>query len=225
MKTTLKTGLIAVICLIAVAVNAQEKPVTFGVKAGVNLSNVNGDINENDAKFGFTAGVSLDYAFNPNVYLLTGLDFSMKGFKVSDITVQGVSESITGDLKLNLSYIQLPIHIGYKLDVAENTKVVFHAGPYLAYGVNGKWKAEAGGEKESANAFTNDAIENDVPKLKRFDFGLGLGVGAEFGKIGVNLGYDFGLVNVVDKYMFGDYGEVDASIKNMNGYLTIGYKF
>lgn len=224
MTTTLKTGLIAVICLIAVATNAQEKPITFGVRGGVNLSNMNGDINENDAKFGFTAGISLDYAFNPNVYLLTGLDFSMKGFK-SNITVQGVSESITADLKLNLSYIQLPIHIGYKLDVAENTKVVFHAGPYLAYGVSGKWKAEADGQKESVNAFSNDAIDSDVPKLKRFDFGLGLGVGAEFGRIGVNLGYDFGLVNVIDKYMFEDYGQIDASIKNMNGYLTIGYKF
>ncbi|MDR2954228.1 MAG: PorT family protein [Prevotella sp.] len=54
-------------------------------------------------------------------------------------------------------------------------------------------------------------------KLKRFDFGVGLGAGAEFGKIGVGLGYDFGLANISDESGF--------SIKTQNAYLTLGYKF
>jgi hypothetical protein len=135
----------------------------------------------------------LDYGFTPDVYLLTGLQLTTKGYKVG-----------TGEDKYtsNLMYLQLPVHAGYKLTVAEATKIVFHAGPYAAYGIGGKSGDDKSFEKGHA---------------KRFDFGLGLGVGAEFGKIGVDLGYDFGLANVNDAG--------DGKVKNMNAYLSLGYKF
>lgn len=200
MKTIIKSGLITVALLVGISVNAQDKSTIFGVKAGLNLSNVGGDISESDAKIGFNVGVTLDYSFTPEFYLLTGLELTTKGFKVDLV-----------DATSNLMYLQLPVHVGYKLPVAETTKIVFHAGPYVAYGIGGKTKAtntEYG--KISANSFSTGGY-------KEFDFGLGLGVGAEFGKFGVGLGYDFGLINVVD--MDG------VSVRNMNGYLTVGYKF
>lgn len=36
---TIKTGLTAIALLLCVNLSAQEKPVTFGVKGGLNLSN------------------------------------------------------------------------------------------------------------------------------------------------------------------------------------------
>lgn len=191
MKTTLKTCLVAVALLIGINTYAQDKPVTFGVKAGVNLSNVSGDVDGSKAKVGFNAGVTLDYGFTSDVYLLTGLELTTKGFKIKD-----------EDGSANLMYLQLPVHVGYKLSIVEDTKIVFHAGPYVAYGIGGK----TGG----VDSFGKDRFD-------AFDFGLGLGVGAEFGKIGVGLGYDFGLVNIIDAG--------GANIKNMNAYLTLGYKF
>ncbi len=200
MKTTFKTCLVAIALLIGINTYAQDKPVTFGVKAGVNLSNVSGEGDSGDAKIGFNAGVTLDYGFTPDVYLLTGLQLTTKGFKVKDI-----------DFTSNLMYLQLPVHIGYKLTVAEATKIVFHAGPYAAYGIGGKTKITAGEDKGEGDSFQDGAY-------KKFDFGVGLGVGAEFGKIGVDLGYDFGLANINDT-------NVDGKIKNKNAYLTLGYKF
>lgn len=194
MKTTFKTCLVAIALLIGVNTYAQDQPITFGVKAGVNLSNVGGDASGTDAKIGFNAGVTLDYGFTPDVYLLTGLQLTTKGFKVKVL-----SEKLTS----NLMYLQLPVHVGYKLTVAEATKIVFHAGPYAAYGIGGKTEGE--------KSFQDGAY-------KKFDFGVGLGVGAEFGKIGVDLGYDFGLANINDT-------DVDGKLKNMNAYLTLGYKF
>lgn len=194
MKTTFKTCLVAIALLIGVNTYAQDQPITFGVKAGVNLSNLSGDVDGTDAKIGFNAGVTLDYGFTPDVYLLTGLQLTTKGFKAG-----------SGDNKFtsNLMYLQLPVHVGYKLTVAEATKIVFHAGPYAAYGI--------GGKTEGVKSFQDGAY-------KKFDFGVGLGVGAEFGKIGVDLGYDFGLANIVDT-------EGDGKVRNMNAYLTLGYKF
>ncbi len=214
MKSIFKTSLIAVVLLIGITASAQEKPLTFGVKAGVNLSNMGGDASGTDAKIGFQGGVTLDYAITPELYIISGLNVSTKGFKMKDVEMDfsdwGKGD-YSGDVTFNPIYLELPIHLGYKLRVADNTKLVFQAGPYLAYGVGGKAtiKKNIGGE-EKGNVFSTGG-------LKEFDFGFGGAVGAEFGKIGVNLGYDFGFVNVADTD--------EGKFKNMNAYLTVGYKF
>lgn len=211
MKTTFKTCLVAIALLIGINTYAQDKPVTLGVKAGVNLSNFSGDL-KGDAKVGFNAGVTLDYALSSDLYLLTGLDYSLQGTK-------------EGDSKINLSYLKLPIHLGYKLVVADNTKIVFRAGPYVGFAVDGKYKMGS----VSVNAFDKD-LENAMGfKYNRFDFGLGFGVGAEFGKICIGLNYDLGLMNVVDvtnKTLVQQLtGISDPKGKNMNASLILGYKF
>lgn len=201
MKRTMKSLLVAVVAILAVtSLNAQENKLTFGVKAGMNLSNFTGDA-DMDAKIGFNAGVTMDYAITNEMYVLTGLELNSKGAK----------QSLEGDkVTMNLLYLQLPVHFGYKLQVAEATKLVFHAGPYVGFGVAGKSSATVDGEKVKEDSFGDEGF-------KRFDFGLGLGVGAEFGKIGVGLGYDFGLLNIIDAN--------GASVKNGNFYVSVGYKF
>jgi hypothetical protein len=213
MKSLIKTTLVAVALLLAVTTNAQDdKPVTFGVKAGMNLSNVSGGGFK--SKIGFRGGVSLDFALAEDWYLLTGLNYSVQGAKTADV------------VNLSMSYLQLPVHAGYKIAVSDNTKLVFHAGPYVGYAIHSKWKmGNSSGLNPLAGLFDTDDwadLIKDVagatmPKMKKFDFGLGLGVGAEFGKFGVDLGWDFGLVNIVDAGV--------GSGKNMNAYLTVGYKF
>lgn len=214
MKTIIKTSLIAIALLIGVNASAQDKPVTFGVKAGVNLSNVGGDATGTDAKIGFQVGLTLDYALTQDVYLLSGLNFTTKGFKLKnaalDFSELGLGDYV-GDVTVNPIYLELPIHIGYKLKVAENTKITFQVGPYLAYGIEGKATAKYSGGEESGNVFSTGGF-------KEFDFGFGLGVGAEFGKIAANIGYDFGFVNVADT-------NGNGKLKNRNAYLTFGYKF
>ncbi|MDU1891096.1 MAG: porin family protein [Dysgonomonas sp.] len=216
MKTIVRTSLIGILLLLCITINAQEKPVTFGVKAGMNITNLTGDVDDNNAKIGFNVGVTVDYALTPDIFLLSGLEYATKGTKFD------------GDVKLNLSYIQLPIHVGYKLTVSDGLKIGFHAGPYIAYGVDGKWNAKADGVSVDLDTFGDDALL----KMKRFDFGLGGGVGLEFGKFNAGINYDLGLVNIAD---FGkieiedDWGGVfdgsDVSLKNVAAYITVGYKF
>lgn len=211
MKTALKTSIIALALLIGINVSAQEKPVTFGLKAGMNLSNMTEDL-KGDAKVGFNVGVTLDYAFSPNLYLLTGLDYSLEGTKEDNA-------------KINLSYLKLPVHFGYKLPVTDNIKMVFHAGPYIAYAVDGKYKMGS----ISVDAFNDDLVNALGYKMKRFDFGIGLGVGAEFNKLCIGLGYDLGLTDLLDIKNSSKLNQItgigDPKGKNMNAYLTVGYKF
>ena len=218
MKTIIRTVLVAVALLIGVSASAQDKPITFGVKAGMNLSNFSGSgVSDSDAKIGFNVGVTMDYAFSQELYLMTALEFTMKGGK-SEGSISYGGVSFEGKETSNPMYLQIPVHIGYKFAIAENTNLVLHAGPYVAYGIAGKYKLEgkasvgdASGEIKPETDFFGDDMFN------RFDFGLGLGVGVEFGQFNIGLGYDLGVVNIS--------GVSEAKVRNMNAYLTVGYKF
>ena len=94
------------------------------------------------------------------------------------------------------------------MDVTPETRIVFHAGPYLAYGVGGKIKFG----NSSINTFNKDS-----GVFKPFDAGAGVGIGAEFGNIIVDLGWDMGLTNISRA--------AKGSVKTQNAYLSLGYKF
>ena len=95
MRTILKFSLVIIALSLVVNVNAQEKPATFGVKAGMNLSTITGDETDDvKAKIGFNVGVTLDYTLTSDLYLLTGLELSTKGCK-EDVGLKIPEESVT----------------------------------------------------------------------------------------------------------------------------------
>lgn len=199
----IKFTLLATMLAVATVVSAQT---SFGVKAGANMSNFYGkEINDNNLKIGFHVGLTADIELMPSSAIQTGLLFTTKGFKYETNALKYVD---------NLMYVQLPIHYAYKVDVTPGTRIVFHGGPYAAYGVGGKRSLKVGDfEPDPSSKIFGDGIS----QYKPFDAGLGLGVGAEFGNIAVDLGWDMGMVNLsnVD----------DATVKNQNAYLSVGLKF
>ena len=200
MKKRVSTLIMAMAALVICvgSVNAQDKFATFGVKAGGNVSSMGGDIKKTEYVFKYQVGVTADLAFTDNWYLITGLELQTKGTKSKP---HG-----TPNVKYNPMYLQIPVHAAYKMDVADNTRLVFEAGPYVAYGISGKMKG--GGTK--VNVFGDN-------KFKRFDMGAGAAVGVEISKFVVKTGYDFGILDVSD--MKG------VKARNHNGYVTVGYHF
>ncbi|MDH6354813.1 hypothetical protein M2132_001144 [Dysgonomonas sp. PH5-45] len=208
MKKFLKPLVVAFALLVSVGASAQL-PLSFGINAGMNLSNVGGDIDDTDAKVGFQVGVTADLALPMNFFLQSGLSFTTKGYKGNGFVLKdGVASD--ADITSNAMYLQLPIRAGYKLVSLPGLNLNVNAGPYFAHGIGGKTKYES-----RIGDVKNDTFSKY--ELKRFDVGLGFGVGAEITKFTVNLGYEFGLINIskVDVY----------DIKNRNAFLTVGYKF
>jgi len=179
---------------------AQEKPVTFGVKAGASLSSFAGDLKDTKSALRYRVGLTTDIALSNNLFIFTGLDFQTKGVKYA-------SKS-GSDVKYNPIYVQLPVSFAYKFDVGHTTKLLVNAGAYAAYGIAGKIKNDPNKDKESI--FSKNGF-------KRLDYGLLGGVGVEFGKFAVNAGYEYGLPNI--NHATG------PKISNRNPYLTVGYKF
>ena len=140
----------------------------------------------------------------------SGLFFTSKGAKYT-------TDLLNTELNANANFIQLPVHFAYKIDVMPGTRIVLHAGPYIAYGVGGKTEFDSSVGNVQVDTFEDEAFLDVLNGLKSFDAGLGLGIGAEFGRIILDLGWDMGLANLsrVNTY----------DVKTQNAYLSVGYRF
>lgn len=213
MKSIYKLSILTLLSLMGLTASAQEYPVKFGVKVGANLINMAGDITDTDTKFAIQGGVTFDYVINPAFSLISGVELSTKGAKYHGTTFNdhfGDSYYTDVFVNLNLMYLQVPVYAAYKMNVGSDTKFVFQAGPYVAYGLGGKATFKDGVDKQEVNSFSTGFIKN-------FDFGFGVGAGVEFGHIVTKLGYEFGVINVVDSEI--------GKLQNRNAYLTLGYQF
>lgn len=242
---TIKIILFTAAFLIGINTNAQFNPISFGIKGGMNLSTYAGDLDGTKSKVGFHAGLTMDINLPSNFYIGSGLEFTTKGFKDYELFKSG-NVKATLDGSGNAMYLQIPVHLGYKIDVAPSTKIVFHAGPYFAYGIGGKMQFDKVTLKEGSNSVTigfnelfdmleeagyeidGEITQSDIDELskkhdtfgddgmKRFDVGIGVGAGVEIWKFTAGIGYDFGL---------SDIGREGIKVNNRNGYISVGYKF
>lgn len=194
--------------------------VTWNVKAGLNMNTYSDSKKtfgeSGKVKVGYNIGVGMDYAFSEMWSLQPSLMVTTKGIRFK--------EEDNGDKykeTYNPVYLQLPVLAAFKVQVAENTKLVINAGPYFALGLGGKVKMteESGGQKET-DKYKLFSKENGAEKalMKRFDVGLNYGVGVEFDKFLVNLMGEYGFAKA-----FNDTG--NASPKNIGFSINVGYKF
>lgn len=149
---------------------------------------------------GYHFGVGSDFAMDNNLYINTGLQFSLKGFEVE----AGLMDETFGG-KDQLSYLEVPVNLMYKHPLRGASKVFIHAGPYIGYAIKGKEKTSEG---------TVD-IEFGTDSYKRMDYGLGFGGGIEYGRFIGKLNYQLGLANIFDNS--------EVKVRNRVFQISIGY--
>lgn len=205
-----------------------EQKIVIGPRVGLNVSSMSFDKIEDfdlDSKVGFNVGVAVEFPIVRSFYVNTGLFYTTKGAK-KEITVGSETDKLT----FNAGYLELPIYASYRLNFAEASQLQVNFGPYFAYGVNGKAKNEYTDSEYPEDNRKSDidlfgvADENDEEGkagLKRFDCGLGVGLGYTWNRIYLGINYQFGLVNVLDKKEWGP----NAKAKNSNFNISIGYNF
>lgn len=219
MKTIKISFLLALITMAASSVQAQ---VSFGIRAGVNFSNINGkdaadDKLENKLLPGFNAGVNVEIPVADQFYLQPGLLFTTKGTKWED-----------SDVKSSIGYIELPINLVFKPELGAG-KMLLGFGPYVAYGVTGKISDDNDSEKikfESKSTAIDYAAAGGR-MVKPFDAGANVLVGYEFSnKLSAQLNAGLGLVNMTPK-LSGTGSELlkDQNFKNTTFGISIGYRF
>lgn len=188
----------------------------FGVRAGVNLQNINGkdtqgDNLENKLTTGFHAGVNYEIPVGTDVYFQPGLLFSTKGSKLE------MGDPLVS--KLSLSYIELPLNLIFK-PLLGTGHMLLGLGPYLGYGVGGKAT-----DRDFDVEFQSEVLENDpddVIYLKAFDAGANFIIGYEFANmLSFQLNAQLGLLDINPDYWIED----DTVLKNTGFGLSLGYRF
>jgi hypothetical protein len=203
----------------------KDRFFTLGVKAGLTVTTLAG-FDQTDypgkthAKIKPTAGITTDFSISNQWSILSGLEYLTKnagtGMESGDLTIT-IPHYTT-------KYLQLPIHIGYKLRMTEDSKIVFHVGPYLAYGIEGeiKWK-----DVDTRLFHYMDPFEKQL--LDRFDYGIGVGITIDKNNFAFSIGYDHGVKNLAKSgFYFPDRPNIDTkeiSVHTRCFQATIGWKF
>lgn len=160
---------------------------------------------------GFHAGVIADFSISDNVFVQPGILVSQKGFRIEESVMGFTIKNTT-----SLLYAEIPVNIGYRLELGDNAKLYFMAGPYVGYGITGKSKTQVTGSPSE----TED-VEwgNEAGELKRLDFGVNAGAGVEISNILIGAQYGLGLSNNIAE------GDKDNSFKNAVIGISLGYLF
>lgn len=213
--------IIALLCTLCMGGKAQEigngGKFRIGLSGGMNVSRAT----EQHNTLGYQVGVRGEWDFrspDKGVFLGLGALLSQKGYKsdefyypegYSDPSLAGVTQKWT----LHPTYLEVPIHVGYRFSVGRNVNLFGSFGPYFGVGLFGKSKVSS---TLNGVETTATASQNVFHHLHRFDAGLGLRVGAEFAHhYQIAVGYDWGLTHLASS----------SKNKNRNFSLSLGYMF
>jgi hypothetical protein len=195
---------------------AQAQGVQYGLKAGVNYSNISGDLQDQDInqnKLGFVGGITTNIPLSSDGFfnLAPELLYSSKGYQYRDdeITVGGVKTKYKGDVSFN--YIDLPVML--KINAGG---LFFEAGPLASYLLDVKDKTEV---KIGEDDYENVEIR---PKDEWGDFEIGYAAGLGFKApmgISLNLRYNGSISALADDDDNGNFSNSRHSVFQ----FTVGY--
>jgi hypothetical protein len=219
--------LLAALILFGVSANSQTTGISFGLRGGVNLQNINGkDLNGNQLELSmvprFHIGAVVGIPVAPNFYFQPGLLFSTKGAK-SENQFLGLDMSA----EYNISYIELPLSFLYKPKVGKG-HFFLGFGPYLAYGIGGKAKSVIENVSSEENIkFTNEYESlnpYDWKYFKHLDYGGNLFFGYELNSgLSLQLNTQLGLAKInADNSTLPNN---ESEFRNTGFGLSLGYNF
>lgn len=180
--------------LLATAVKAQdseqENNSRFGIKAGVNVSNLfANDVVANNPQLGFNGGVFLKVAINRNFAFQPELLFSTQGAEL-----EYNNSFVTGTVTYHLNYLQVPLMLTYNF----TRNVNLHGGIYLASLLSSNTK---NGSDDGSFNFEEQISKSNFQSI---DYGLLVGLGVDLNRISFGIRYNYGVGNVGKSYDFSN---------------------
>ncbi|WP_400192355.1 porin family protein [Hymenobacter sp. B81] len=219
MKKPLLLAAAALCAALALPSAAQAQGIRLGVKAGVNYTNLAGDLADEDryeSKIGPHAGLMVNVGLLDDGFLSLQpeLLFSQKGFKYAEserMDALGNRYKFSG--KVNYNYLDLPILFKINAD-----GLFFELGPQVGYLLSVSNDVTT---VVNSRTTTNSSTYNNLDNVNRTELGYAAGLGYE-SDMGLMLGlrYNGGL----SKYGKNDSGDF-KNARNSAFMLSLGYFF
>lgn len=179
---------------------SAQSDISYGIKAGLNVSSIVGDATDNlNMKTGIHAGGFVEFGINEHFSIQPEVIFSTQGAKYErDSDLDGTNEDICD----RLNYINIPILA--KIDVLDGLSA--QIGPQLGILASAKTKL---GDNDSTD------IKDD---LKSTDIGLAIGLGYEIEEgVTFDARYNMGITDIAKS------DAIDQ--RNSTIQFSVGYKF
>jgi hypothetical protein len=189
--------------------NAQENVSKFGVKGGVNFSNLyTEDVDDNNMLTGFNVGFFAKLPIANNIALQPEISYTGKG---AELVYNNAFVSGTAQFKLD--YIEVPLLL--VVNVTKNFNI--HAGPYAAYMVSAKTtnKSDSGSYNFEDNIDTDD--------FNKFDAGLAGGVGIDLEPVSFGVRYNYGLTKIGKEDSSTSFSSPDAKNSVLSFYAAFAF--
>lgn len=195
MKKQIITMMVAAAAVMTSTVASAQ--LNFGGRAGLNLANFSGDVEESSMLTSFYVGAAVQLELGDKLFLAPELNFSIKGAadkSETSFTLLGTTTTTKVDGKSKLSYIEVPINIGFKL--GDNLQV--KAGPYVGLLMG----ANASGESTVTigNSTVTESYDEDVKDfVNGTDFGINVGLAYQMESgFGIEARFSQGLSDLTD---------------------------
>lgn len=221
----MKKYLLALGIALSSLTTVQAQEITFGVKAGPQLSGFIGSDEENKSIVTAFGGVYANLKLSEKLFLQPELLYSMQGAKSSiKVGSAGLDDYANLDERIDLNYLNIPIMLQYV--VAKHLRV--EMGPQL--GILLKSEGEVILEPNPGSGSEQMKFINDLKEsTKTIDFGLNIGGVYELdNRLNFTLRYNLGLTSIGDlepgEFINTLYTELPNS-KNSVLSLGIGYTF
>ncbi|WP_300811655.1 outer membrane beta-barrel protein [uncultured Bacteroides sp.] len=203
---------------VSVQLKREERVVTPFIRVGIGASRPQSDENNStDPALGFTAGAGVSFALSHYLSLTPAVLITQKTGKWE--VEGGIDESGRPDYSRVFTYettplyLTIPLTLDLKIWSNNGNKMVVSAGPYVGFGMGGKYKVNG---KEKSDLFSADADGETL--YKKFDAGIQYGVGGIIRHFYIGVNGQLGLMPVND-------GGMMDGCRNLFADLTIGYYF
>jgi hypothetical protein len=184
---------------------AAAQEVQYGLKGGVNVSNVAFTAEGVTVTPGARAGLAV------GGFVTRELRDGWSGLAEVLLTMKGTEMDLdVPDARARLTYVEIPLLIRAALDGPSASRLHLYAGPALAFKV---------GENLDPDLEDDDDASGDNV-FKPFDFSLAFGGSVRIREVFLDLRYTMGLVNVADEDDF----PVSISAKNRTFTVSVGWR-
>jgi len=168
--------------LLTLSLSAQQ----YGVKAGLDLTNLN--LSSTDTSVVFDMGSGYSFGVSGIIELSDVLQFKpglLYAHRTSSTTVDVLGIDIKATW--NLDYVDIPMDFGYMV----SDQITINAGPYVSLLLAGKSKIEFMGQTEEED------IKEDTESM---DYGINLGLTFNINEsMMINAGYALGMASIIDE--------------------------
>lgn len=194
--------------------NSQK---TIGLSFGGNLSYLQFNEDEDNSPlpgYGLKAGLVYQYTLNHSFSIEFGVCYSQKGQRNKyendlPVTHYGGGLKIKAKDKFKLNYFHIPVALNFYF----NKNVFVSAGGYLAYCRDGAhirtekfYNLETNEMVNEETSVTELYPESEIPSgwydgevYRKFEYGLGCGIGYKLGRFAIKGEFEFGLSPALEK--------------------------